>query len=163
MPIRETLLKVAHRHPALRVTVLAGLRQAATPADFASLKAALHTAIGVADDLEGNFILVRDLLARGEARRLGRVSSMGVGTVTQTPERVTAPVRGTTDTYDVRITLAPHRGHHCTCPDWERNGRKVGPCKHVLALGLAWREQYLEPELEQMKEHLQRMLMPYGG
>jgi len=163
MPIRETLLKVAHCQPFLRATLLAGLRQAATPADFSSLFAALNSAIRIVEDIEGNFILVRDLLARGEARRIGRVSSMGVGTINQAPERITAQVKGSTDVYDVRITLAPHRGHHCTCPDWERNGRKVGPCKHVMALGIAWRERILEPELEQMKEHVQRMLTPYGG
>ena len=52
------------------------------------------------------------------------------------------------------ITIAPSRGHHCTCPDWEKNGRNVGPCKHVMALALTWKSRSLVPAAESVVSSL---------
>lgn len=85
--------------------------------------------------------LMDRLISRGEARRLGRTSDVEPEQVSFDGDRVTAQVRGSRgDTYDTRITLRPRPGHHCTCVDWGKNGLRVGPCKHVLSLGYAWRE-----------------------
>lgn len=89
--------------------------------------------------------MVADLIAAGERRRIGRVSDIRVGAVSFDGSKVEAKVQGTTGVYATRITVAPKRGHHCTCPDWIKNGPTIGPCKHVLALGLAWKEQRLDP------------------
>jgi hypothetical protein len=35
-------------------------------------------------------------------------------------------------------------GHHCTCPDWQKNGTRVGPCKHVLRLAEVWLDVLVE-------------------
>lgn len=84
------------------------------------------------------------LIAKGEARRLGRTSDMVIARLHYTGAQINATVEGRTDTYEARITLNP-RGHHCTCPDWIQNGRKVGPCKHVLALGQEWLRNHVQP------------------
>lgn len=80
------------------------------------------------------------LILRGEARRLGRTSDVELEHVTFDGLRIEASVQGVTDTYHTRITLRPRPGHRCTCQDWEKNGLRVGPCKHVLRLGYDWRE-----------------------
>jgi hypothetical protein len=49
-------------------------------------------------------------------------------------------VQGVTNVYHPWITIRPRPGHHCDCPDWQQNGRRVGPCKHVLRLGEEWQD-----------------------
>jgi len=92
--------------------------------------------------------LLNRLIARGESRRLGRTSAIGIKSVSWDGNRVSARIAGTSGDYDTRITLFPKAGHHCTCPDWERNGQKVGPCKHVLRLGEYWRDERLVPAID---------------
>ncbi len=89
-------------------------------------------------DLALHATTMEALILAGEARRLGRTSNIKIKSMAYDGQRVTADVQGTTADYDTRITLKPSRGHHCTCPDWARNGKRVGPCKHVLALGREW-------------------------
>lgn len=83
-------------------------------------------------------------------RLAGKKRSINVASVPEpTPEpifrgddlvAVVAKVQGSGgNTYDTRLTFLPKRGHHCTCPDWTQRATVVGPCKHVLALGEAWR------------------------
>ena len=98
--------------------------------------------------LGGHLKLINDLIRAGEARRLGRVTGIKVGPIQFDGKTVKAQVTGVGDIYSTRITVAPKRGHHCTCPDWEQRGRDVGPCKHVLALGLAWKERDLDPAMD---------------
>jgi len=121
---------------------------------FADIDRQLGDIAKIASGLHANMKLVEDLVAAGERRRIGRVSDVNVGVVDFDGTRVTATVAGTTGHYDVRITVAPKRGHHCSCPDWEKNGRRVGPCKHVLALALAWKEERLTPEVESISAKL---------
>lgn len=82
------------------------------------------------------------LKAAGERRRLGRTSGIVIKSLDvdnpNHPSHIEAVVQGTSDVYRTRITFAPRRGHRCTCPDWQRNGLRIGPCKHVLALGEHW-------------------------
>jgi uncharacterized Zn finger protein len=107
----------------------------------------------LAEETRNNLQLVDDLVAAGEKRRVGRVSDINVGVVSFDGRQVKAKVAGTTGDYDTRITVSP-RGHHCTCQDWEKNGRRVGPCKHVLALGLAWKAENLVPTANNIEDHL---------
>ncbi len=104
--------------------------------------------------LSGYLSAVDDLIIAGERRRLGRVSGMTVGPISNDVNRVFATVTGLTGKYETRITLLPKRGHHCTCPDWEKNGRNVGPCKHVLALGFKWKYETLDPAADQANEKM---------
>lgn len=112
----------------------------------------------IASGIKANLKLVDDLVAAGERRRVGRVSDINVGVMSFDGSKVTAIVAGTTGKYNVRITVAPKRGHNCTCPDWEKNGRQVGPCKHVLALGLAWKNEKLIPEINSIADKLAEII-----
>lgn len=132
-------------------------------ADLTSIKTDLQLVQDLVRDLESNFLLLNDLIAKGEQRRLGRVQGIGVGKISLDATKLEAVVKGKTGTYNVRVTLAPKRGHHCTCEDWARNGKLVGPCKHVLALGAAWKERRLDPELAELKTNLQNLLSAYQG
>ena len=111
-----------------------------------------------ANTLRSYLKLVADLVAAGEARRVGRVNDINVGPIRFDGQKVEATVAGTTGKYTVRITVAPKRGHHCICPDWERNGKTTGPCKHVLALGLAWKNEMLLPTVDYMDDNLTDIL-----
>lgn len=95
------------------------------------------------DDLVEQTNLMTALIAKGEARRLGRASDIRLLDVQYDGKQVAARVRGTMDTYNTRITIRPRPGHNCTCPDWEKNGKQVGPCKHVLKLGEEWLDRLI--------------------
>lgn len=104
---------------------------------------------------------LKALIVAGEARRLGRTSDIKILSQKGYPPRdgkVEAVMQGTTGKYDTRITFKPQRGHHCTCPDWQKRGRQVGPCKHVLALGRYWLDEKVTPALEIINEDLQHAL-----
>ena len=162
--LRETLLKIAQRRPQLRVALLTQVRKlAGTSDDLNAIQSFLESGLLLLKDLRANQQLVADLLAKGEARRLGRVTGIGVGRINNEGHRVSAQVRGTSGTYDVRITISPQRGHHCECLDWSKNGRQIGPCKHVLALAQAWKERMLDVELAELLQSTSQILKPYGG
>lgn len=128
----------------------------AAPSDHAvqTVRSALDSAKVRADGLITQAELMERLIAKGEARRLGRTNDIGVGQVRFDGKQINAKMKGTTDDYDTRITLAPKPGHHCTCPDWARNGVRVGPCKHVLKLGQHWRDEKVIPGLEEISNAL---------
>lgn len=113
---------------------------------------------GIAKNLRSYLDLVEDLIAAGERRRVGRVSDINVGPIRFDGQKVEAKVAGTTGSYDTRITVFPQRGHHCTCVDWEKNGKKVGPCKHVLALGIAWKTESLMPTVDNIDDTLKEIV-----
>lgn len=120
------------------------------------------------DDLANQVTVMEALIAAGEARRLGRTTDIkvksvnpvrgGQGELTQ----LQAVMAGLTDDYRTRITIAPKRGHFCTCPDWEQNGRRVGPCKHVLALGQYGLTQ-VTAEADRLQDGLVSILERSGG
>jgi len=111
------------------------------------------------DELVGLDSLITDLVAAGEARRLGRVTPIRASEVKFDGQRISAVTTGETgNTYLTHITLPPRRGHHCTCPDWVQNGKRVGPCKHVLALGLYWRDNRLDPAMTRLQDALTNIL-----
>lgn len=91
--------------------------------------------------LDEQVALLRRLIEKGEARRLGRMTDVKVRSVTFDGDRLVAKVEGSTGTYETRITFFPRPGHRCTCPDWVQNGVRVGPCKHVLKLADLWWER----------------------
>jgi predicted nucleic acid-binding Zn finger protein len=95
------------------------------------------------DELEFRLVTMDALVAAAERRRLDRSEAITVVTMAEDASRINAVIQGETGKYNTRITLKPQRGHHCTCPDWERNGRRVGPCKHVLALALTYKREKL--------------------
>lgn len=94
--------------------------------------------------LNEQITLANRLISKGEARRLGRTSDIRVTRADFDGNRVTARVIGTTGQYDTRITVRPTPGHRCTCPDWQKNGPRVGPCKHVLRLAEVWLDVLVE-------------------
>ena len=108
--------------------------------------------------LTGMEDLVNDLIRAGEYRRLGRITPIKPTEVRFDGQRIMAVVKGETGVYQTHITLPPKRGHHCTCPDWVQNGTKVGPCKHVLALGIFWRDERVLPALENLENGLVSIL-----
>lgn len=82
--------------------------------------------------------LMNRLISKGEARRLGRTSDIRLLNKGFDGNKVWAKVQGATGRYDTRITVRPQPGHRCTCQDWQQNGARVGPCKHVLRLAEEW-------------------------
>jgi len=104
--------------------------------------------------LTGMSDLIEDLIKAGESRRLGRITPVKPTDVQFDGQRITAVVKGETGVYQTHITLPPKRGHHCTCVDWVRNGARVGPCKHVLALGIYWRDNKVTPAIERLENGL---------
>ena len=98
--------------------------------------------------------LIDRLIAAGEARRLGRTGAIRVQSAKFDGSKIIGKIQGTSADYETRITLNPRPGHHCTCPDWDRNGARVGPCKHVLRLGEYWRDNTIEPQLKEMADSL---------
>ena len=110
-------------------------------------------------DLQSNqAATLRDLIAAGEARRLGRTTGIQVLRLTSTSGGlISADMKGLTGEYQTRIRMDP-RGHHCTCEDWQKNGRRVGPCKHVLTLGQTWLTQHVIPSMEKLNLALMAVL-----
>jgi hypothetical protein len=92
------------------------------------------------NDLKHQLDLMRRLKTRGEARRLGRTTDIKILEMKYDGDRVWSRAQGVTDMYHPWITIRPRPGHHCDCPDWQKNGKRVGPCKHVLRLGEEWEE-----------------------
>lgn len=95
----------------------------------------------------------QDLVRAAEARRVSRAGQRSVTLLATHEDYVAAVVEGSAGTYTTRITFAPRRGHFCSCPDWARNGRAVGPCKHVLALGDEWSAR-VQQELDRLDDTL---------
>jgi 2'-5' RNA ligase len=85
--------------------------------------------------------LTQRLISKGEQRRLGRQDS-AFRKIIFDGRVLEAEVQGRTGSYTTRITFNPP-AHRCTCPDWEQNGRRVGPCKHVLQLAQGWSERLI--------------------
>ena len=119
-----------------------------------TVREALDDVTEKANDIIEQAELMERLIAKGEARRLGRTQHIGVTHVQFDGNRITAVVKGVTGDYDTRITLRPQPSHHCTCLDWQKNGKRVGPCKHVLRLGQYWRDEKVIPELRQIADSL---------
>lgn len=118
----------------------------------------LNSVIRYKDELKGMLELTNDLIKAGEARRLGRAEPIRPTDVHYDTRQITATVKGETGIYQTRITLPPKRGHHCTCPDWVQNGKTIGPCKHVLALGLYWQNQRVIPALYRLDQGVMSIL-----
>lgn len=107
---------------------------------------------------------MRDLINAGEKRRLGRVDQVKVkGSIDWNGKAVTAKMVGSMgDEYATRITIFPKRGHQCTCPDWRKRGRQVGPCKHVLRLSQIWLEEHVIPNLSSFETRVVSLLEHVG-
>jgi len=70
-----------------------------------------------------------------EDKRKLRADGLKTKQIDYTDDRISGEVVGSKgDVYHPHVTIRPRRGHYCTCPDWARNGRRVGPCKHILKL-----------------------------
>ena len=98
------------------------------------------------------------LVRAAEARRLGRVTDIKVEHIQFDGKQITSEVTGTTGIYETRITVMPSRGHHCNCTDWALNGRRSGPCKHVLALAIAFRDLRLTQAVDRVSASLMGIL-----
>lgn len=107
------------------------------------------------DAIVSHTTVVQSLIEAGEARRLDRTDRVKVVSASFKGGRLFGKVVGSSGTeYLPHIAFEPKRGHFCTCPDWERRGRSVGPCKHVLALGQYWMDERLIPALEKLDHGL---------
>lgn len=141
-------------HPVPSRVAYMFLRASPTDNLVKTVQDALETTTANAENLIEQASLMDRLISKGEARRLGRTQHIKMKSVSFDGNRISARIQGTTGDYDTRITLKPKPGHHCTCPDWERNGRKVGPCKHVLRLGQYWRDEKVIPGLKEIADSL---------
>lgn len=101
--------------------------------------------------LRGQISLLNTLILKGEEKRLNRSDSMHVATVQMNHNTLTGTVEGNTGNYQARVTFNP-RGFHCTCADF-RSARKVGPCKHVLALAIEGRDT-MEAAIKVLEQEL---------
>lgn len=99
--------------------------------------------------VNGMIQLTRRLIEKGETRRLGRTSDVSVQDATFRQGALEARMRGTQGTYYTRIRFFPRPGHFCECPDWQQNGPRIGPCKHVLRLAEVWEDELIG-KLERM-------------
>lgn len=138
-----------------RVTARFIAQKRAGDGSASSIIQQIITAQKLAGKLFDHIELVDALIAAGEKRRLGRISDIRVGPIKFDNSKVEATVVGTTGDYEVRITVEPTRGHHCTCIDWSKNGKQIGPCKHVLAVGIAWKTGTLEPAAKTVDDGLE--------
>lgn len=123
-----------------------------------SISGSLDSLLERRDDLVYQARTMRRLIKAAEARRLGRISGIEPITVNFDGQKIQAKMKGRTNDYNTRISIRPQTGHICTCPDWKRNGRRVGPCKHVLALGTHWLETKVLPTMGRMDRALLRVL-----
>jgi hypothetical protein len=156
MSLRSKIIRLAYSRPELRKNLLPVLRkEAASVADIGNMIASVTK---WKDELGVILANLDALIAAGEARRLGRVTGIEIQDMSFDGERVNAVVKGKTGTYQTRVTFLPKRGHRCTCPDWEQNGRYVGPCKHVLALGQAFKVGRVLPALDSLEDRLMGIL-----
>jgi len=125
------------------------------------LKGLLDRLQGRVDTYAGHAATMQILINAGEARRLGRTRDITIDEVQFRNGRVLAQILGSSGkSYETRITLSPKRGHHCTCSDWQQNGRRIGPCKHVLALGHYWLDQKVLPAMSDLMTNLAYALKP---
>ena len=101
---------------------------------------------------------IEALIRAGMRRRLDRVGQVRVQKMDFNGNQLSGEVRGSRgDLYTPRITFQP-RGHFCTCPDWQSRGKTVGPCKHVLALGIQWKEDRLDSMISGLDDRLMGIL-----
>lgn len=134
------------------------LRRKAGADPLPRIDSTLKAVIRHKDALKELHELASDLIKAGEARRLDRAGPIKPTDVVLDANSITATIKGISGTYQTRITFPPKRGHHCTCPDWVQNGRKIGPCKHVLALGLYLQNERILPALYRLEDGIMSIL-----
>lgn len=160
--MREALTKVAAERPDLREKINAALfKSAADSVPYGETDRLLENLRGNAVEftqymrnLRDTANALGDLVKIAEKGRFDRSEDVVVSNIKFNGQEILASTKsekgGTT--YNTRISLLPRRGYNCTCPDRERRGGSVGPCKHVLALGRAFWNEELQPELENIEK-----------
>ena len=160
--IRKALVKIAHARPELRAKILPVLsRTAADAIPYGQTESLL-------EDMRENAIeftqymrnfsatanALGDLVKLAEKGRFDRSESIDVSSINFDGQVIMGNCKSARggDSYNTRISLLPRRGYNCTCPDRERRGGSVGPCKHVLALGREFWNGELQPELEAIQK-----------
>jgi hypothetical protein len=109
-------------------------------------------------ELSDHVIAMNDLWNSGEQRRKGRTGDVRIGSIKYDGKKIVAKVAGRTANYKTAIQLPPQRGHYCSCPDWEKNRKAVGPCKHILKLSQVWLYNNVVPALEGTSDRLMGVL-----
>lgn len=108
-----------------------------------------------ADLLQLHHNTLEKLIDVAEGKRHLRSKGIKVVTLEYGDDVIKGTVEGSTgNTYHPHITIQPRRGHYCTCPDWQRNGRRLGPCKHILALSKDARSTVLDNLIEGLQTRL---------
>jgi hypothetical protein len=130
------------------------MRKAAT--NYIALVNDLLAAISV---LEIQREAVEALIQVAEQRRLDRSDKLQILQMDYQQNRVTGEVLSSREgTYHSRVTFVP-RGHHCTCTDWAQSGKRVGPCKHVLALAKFYKANELDTRTNRLEEVLPSLVV----
>jgi hypothetical protein len=156
--IRRELVKLAHERPELREKILPVLsKTAADSVPYGETEALLETLRGNAIEFTQYMRNLKDvatalsqLVKIAEQGRFDRSEKIDVSSIQFDGQVIMGKCKSGrgSDTYNTRISLLPKRGYNCTCPDRERRGGSVGPCKHVLALGREFWNGELLPEME---------------
>jgi hypothetical protein len=125
----------------------------------AEIRPVLADVIGLTNQVLTKAAAMEALLAKGEAGRSERSESkpIEVMEVRQVEGRILGKVQGVESVYHPRITVTPKRSFRCDCPDAQRQGRKVGPCKHTLALARHVLDS-MQPELGLLHQNLVNVL-----
>lgn len=116
---------------------------------FADATAVISRLLAEASALE-------DLLAKGEEGRTDRSANKPIEVLEARllgEGRIAAKVQGVEQVYHPRITFGTRRAFSCTCQDTRQRGRKVGPCKHTLALARYWLDR-IQPDLDRVRDSL---------
>jgi len=94
------------------------------------------------DNGGGPLAAAEALLARGEPKRLARASSLAVRKLAVRRDgEGNFIAEGSVSGYTVSFKdLGGRRAMKCPCKDFEKRARRVGPCKHILALALRLEE-----------------------
>jgi hypothetical protein len=104
---------------------------------------------------------LRDLVKMAEAGRAKRSEKVSISNLKFDGKLIVADAQsqGSRDSYMTRIIVHPSRSFNCTCPDKDYRGHEKGPCKHVVALGKAFWDDHLEPELVKLDEAMVAFLL----
>lgn len=109
-------------------------------------------------ELQAHAQAMLDLWDQGEFKRKGRTGEVRLGPLKYNGRVVGGVAVGKSGKYKTRIKVMGGRGHHCTCPDWEKNHSTVGPCKHVLKMSQVWLYNHVTPAIEASNDRLVGLL-----
>jgi len=140
-----------------RVTSTFLQRKAANPGSLLqSIRSNLQGVGTFTDMLQGHLESLQRFWNLGERRRQQRAGSVRLD-VKLVRNGLAGKAFGT-ETYSFSLPLSPPFKYTCTCPDFQKNSRRLGPCKHLLAASSSWIHNTIVPELTKLEGQLQSAL-----